>query len=61
MNSATDPGTCPSCLVQDAISRYNYGYNYPGIQIALYTTSYVNRLTRRQRTSAVVNSRVTRL
>ena len=41
MNFQADPGTCPSCLVQDAISRYNYGYNYPGIQIALYTTSYV--------------------
>lgn len=41
MNSANSPGTCPTCLVQDAVSRYNYGYNYPGAQLAVYTTSFV--------------------
>lgn len=41
MSSATSPGTCPSCLVQDAVARYNYGYNYPGIQLAAYSTSFV--------------------
>ena len=30
--------TCPSCLVQDFVARYNYGYNYPGMQIAIYST-----------------------
>ena len=41
MNSTTDPGSCPSCLVQDAVARYNYGYNYPGALLATYTTSFV--------------------
>jgi hypothetical protein len=31
-------GTCLSCLVQDFVARYNYGYNYPGPQMALYST-----------------------
>jgi hypothetical protein len=41
MYNANDPGHCPSCLVQDFVARYNYGYNYPGPYLALYTTSYV--------------------
>jgi hypothetical protein len=41
MYTANDPGRCPSCLVQDFVARYNYGYNYPGAYLALYTTSYV--------------------
>ena len=31
-------GICPSCLVQDFVARYNYGYNYPGDMIAIYST-----------------------
>jgi len=42
MTSATSPGTCPSCLVQDVVSRYNYGYNYPGALFASYSSSFVN-------------------
>lgn len=41
MTSTTSPGTCPTCLVQDWTLRYNYGYNYPGDQLAVYTTSFV--------------------
>jgi len=41
MFTSTDPGRCPSCLVQDAVARYNYGYNYPGAFLATYTTSFV--------------------
>lgn len=41
MTSTTNPGTCPTCLVQDMVARYNYGYNYPGMQFAVYTTSFV--------------------
>ena len=41
MNSATDPGTCPSCFVKNFVARYNYGYNYPGDLIAVYSTSFV--------------------
>lgn len=37
----TDPGRCPSCLVQDFVARYNYGYNYPGYYLALYTSQRV--------------------
>jgi len=38
-------GTCPSCLVEDFTARYNYGYNYPGPQIAVYTTDIVGGCT----------------
>lgn len=31
-------GQCPSCLVEDFTARYNYGYNYPGVMIAVYST-----------------------
>lgn len=41
MYNTNDSGHCPSCLVQDFVARYNYGYNYPGPYLALYTTSYV--------------------
>ena len=41
MNSATDLGSCPSCLVQDGTVRHNYGYNVAGAQLATYTSSYV--------------------
>jgi hypothetical protein len=39
--TTSDPGRCPSCLVQDFVARYNYGYNYAGPYLALYTTQIV--------------------
>ena len=45
VNVAGGPGTCPSCLVQDAVSRYNYGYNYPGPFLAVYSTNFVGGCT----------------
>lgn len=45
MSSATDPGGCPSCFVKNYVARYNYGYNYPGVLIANYTTSFVGGCT----------------
>jgi hypothetical protein len=45
VNCAGCSGTCPSCLVQDFTSRYNYGYNYPGPYMALYSTNFVGGCT----------------